>query len=73
MEDNEAEKTSEATLEFAIYVTCPYCEQTFDVTNQDDDHFITAAIFANKWDRVKGRFVICVACDKEFKISEITY
>lgn len=73
MENNETEKTAEAILEFSIYVTCPYCEEVFDVTNQDDDHSITAAIFTNKWDRVKGCLVICVACDKEFTISEVVY
>lgn len=73
MENNETEKTAGVILDFSLYVTCPYCEDTFDVTDQDDQHFIQIAIFTNAWDRVKGRLVICPRCDKEFTLSGVTY
>ena len=61
-----------ATVDINVWVDCPKCGNSIDLTEDDDGHFL-GPLFNNEWQELKGFDVCCDECGHEFKIKEVEY
>jgi DNA-directed RNA polymerase subunit RPC12/RpoP len=64
-----------ANLEWSLYVACPQCNESNDLSASEHDHEdnIARHIFGNDWDKLQGWEVTCEHCGHEFKIEKVEY
>lgn len=65
--------SSQALLSWHLFIDCPYCEETIDLADIDEDGWVSSPIFSNKWDLLKGEKVECSACGVYFSIDKVDY
>lgn len=61
-------KSVKGRLYYHILVTCPFCEEVFDITEedlQDQDGCITDPLFTNNWGACKDE-THCPTCECVF-------
>lgn len=66
-------RKADAYLNASLMVSCPYCNNRFDLFFYDDDNIFTFPIFNNKWNDLKGQDVECPRCEKEFLIDQVEW
>lgn len=68
-------KSTMAKLQWNLWVDCPYCGASLDLSDgeYDCEGEFSIPIFNNKWNDLKGREVECVNCLYVFKIDEVEY
>ena len=64
-----------AQLEWSLYVPCPKCGWSNDLSDatHDSEHEIAKRIFTNDWSRLDGWDVVCEGCSHEFQIERVEY
>ena len=55
-----------ATLWWSLWVDCPKCGKENDLSDADDEHWLSTRIFTNRWPEVKGHECTCAECGHEF-------
>ena len=67
--------TTEATayLSWSLDIDCPKCNESIDLSDDDDDNVVSGAIFHNNWDALDGHEVTCKHCAHEFKVKTVEY
>lgn len=63
----------EAVLTAQLEVTCPHCQNEFDLLDVDGYEDYATPIFNNDWDELKEMEIECSKCEKEFQISEVIW
>ena len=64
---------AKATLEWNLWVDCPYCFETMDLSDMDEEGCYSKPIFNNKWDELRGKEVECIYCTRSFGIESVEY
>lgn len=72
-ECRESKDVPLAILSWSLDVECPKCRADIDLTDIDDEGYVSMAIFNNKWDDLEGLEVECPECEHEFMISGVEY
>lgn len=62
-----------AQLYWKVLVNCPYCGDQFDLSEQDEDNWLSTRIFTNQWEKLEGAEVFCPRCSHEFEIDKVEY
>ena len=62
-----------ARLDWTLFISCPACDASVDLVDQDEDGCFSHAIFNNKWEEAKGESVYCDECSHEFTVEGIEY
>lgn len=69
-------KQATAFLEYSINVDCPHCEKEvdlLDVESNAGDNSISAIVFTNEWDQLKGWPIECPHCHMDFELAGLEY
>lgn len=70
---NIVKNIASAKLSASLFISCPQCDQYFNLFDDDDAAIYLIQIFNNKWDQLKGEEATCPECDHEFTISEVEW
>lgn len=62
-------------LYWSLYVRCPRCGETNDLSSEvhDGDNDVARRIFTNRWDMLKGFEVECEFCGSGFCMDSVEY
>jgi uncharacterized protein YbaR (Trm112 family) len=66
-------KKAKAILSWQLWIECPKCKADIDLSDQDEDGWVSTPIFNNKWGDLLDEEVICPDCDYEFQIEDVEY
>lgn len=61
-----------AYLDFNVWVDCPDCNASLNITDEDDGNF-TEKLFGGRWDELQDYDVYCDNCEYEFQIEKVEY
>lgn len=75
MTDDDIKAPPTAFLDWSLYVDCPKCGLSNDLSSarHDAEHEIARHIFSNDWDKLEGHEVTCEGCEHEFTIGCVEY
>lgn len=64
-----------ATLTWNLYVDCPKCNKSNDISGpeHDSENTIARHIFTNKWDKLEGHELTCEHCGHSFELAYVEY
>ena len=62
-----------AILSWHLFMNCPKCNESIDLSDQDDEYCYSAPLFSNRWEDIEGETTFCPKCKAEFIIDKIEY
>lgn len=69
-------KRATAFLEYEVSCDCPHCNESVDILDIESnagDNSISARIFTNQWDQLKGWPIECPHCKNDFELEKLEY
>lgn len=65
--------SNKAMLVWHLFIDCPKCGEQIDLSDIDEEGWVSEPIFNNRWDDLNGEEVECPECDHTFTIDDVEY